>query len=110
MFFWIGDVNSFKSALKNYTPTSSADTIRNLQTISAAKAQGKYADIVQHQVAFSRSGLNKLGQTEDVVDPRFDGGSMRRDKEVLGDQLQWSDIFDSGTVDGVFIMAASGRS
>lgn len=82
--------------------------ISNLQTISAAKARGQLADIIQNQVAFSRAGLNKLGLTEALGDARFDGGSMRRDKEALGDQREWSDIFDPGTVDGVFILAASG--
>ncbi|CAL1712074.1 unnamed protein product [Somion occarium] len=107
LFFWIGDVPKFKAALKNYTPTSSAGVIANLQTISKAKERGEVVDIVQTQIAFSRSGLTKLGWTDAVGDVRFDGGSMRRDKEALGDQRQWSDIFDSGTVQGVFIIAAA---
>ncbi|KAK7691256.1 hypothetical protein QCA50_004649 [Cerrena zonata] len=107
LFFWISDADKFKAALKDYKPTSAADVISNLQTISAAKAKGQLADIIQNQVAFSRAGLNQLGQTEDLGDVRFDGGSMRRDKEALGDQREWSDIFDPGTVHGVFILAAS---
>ena len=92
--------------MKNYQPTSSEQAITNLEAISEAKGQGKIADIVQTQIAFSRAGLNKLGFTGAVGDERFDGGSMRRDKSLLGDGRQWDRIFDDGTVDGVFVIAA----
>ena len=92
--------------MKNYQPTSSEQAITNLEAISEAKGQGKIADIVQTQIAFSRAGLNKLGFTGAVGDERFDGGSMRREKSLLGYGRQWDRIFDDGTVDGVFVIAA----
>ncbi|KAK7681876.1 hypothetical protein QCA50_015225 [Cerrena zonata] len=106
LFFWIDDADGFKAALRQYKPTSSADVESDLQAISDAKGRGQIANVVQSQIAFSRAGLNKLGRLEAVGDIRFDGGSMRRDKTDLGDGRQWDAIFDSGTVDGVFIIAA----
>lgn len=96
--------------MRQYQPTSSADVVNDLRSINSAKENGEIANVVQTQIAFSRSGLNKLGWLEAVGDIRFDGGSMRRDKETLGDGRQWDPIFDSGTVDGMFIIAAPGNS
>ncbi|KAK7681872.1 hypothetical protein QCA50_015221 [Cerrena zonata] len=106
LFFWIDDAAKFKAALKQYNPTSSKEVTDNLVTISAAKERGEIANVVQSQIGFSRAGLNKLGWSDSVGDERFDGGSMRRDKPILGDGRQWDAIFDSGTVHGVFVIAA----
>ncbi|CAL1711609.1 unnamed protein product [Somion occarium] len=107
LFFWIEDKDKFKAALRNYRPTSSEDVAGHLETISDAKERGQIADLFQTQIAFSRSGLTALGRPEAVGDIRYDGGSMRRDKGVLGDGRQWDPIFDPGTVHGVFVVAAA---
>lgn len=82
---------------------------KNLEAISAAKERGEIANLVQSQIAFSRAGLNKLGWSDSVGDERFDGGSMRRDKSLLGDGRDWDPIFDGGNVHGVFVIAGPGK-
>lgn len=55
-----------------------------------------------------------LGVTADVGDPHFDGGSMRREKFILGDRGIWDDVFErantpSNGVHGVMLVTAKGQ-
>ena len=129
MFFRITDVNAFKTALKNYQPTSSTDTLKFVYEIASRKKQAgpgvKIARIpnAQHQIAFTRMGLNFLGQREATGDYRFDRFAMRDDRERLGDQADWDKEFnkpnpdpingsvnnDVGALHGVFSVAGSGE-
>ncbi|TFY79001.1 dyp-type peroxidase [Hericium alpestre] len=108
VFFTINDVQAFKDALANYKPTTSQDVLRNLREIALSKrdAGGRHVDIIQHQIALSRSGLNKLDQTEATLDTHFDNGPMIKEKPILGDGRDWDPIFNDGKADGVFIVAA----
>ncbi|KAH7332678.1 hypothetical protein B0J17DRAFT_603542 [Rhizoctonia solani] len=108
IFFRISDVTSFKKALKSFKPTSSEDVKELLIKISDAKSSGQpepiYAEL--YQIAFSRAGLDVLGVSQKTGDPRFDAGSMRGDKDFLGDQRQWDQVFDTEPLHGVITIAA----
>ena len=130
MFFRITDANAFKTALKNYQPTSSTETLKFVYEIASRKKQAgpgaKIARIpnAQHQIAFTRMGLNFLGQREATGDNRFDRFAMRDDRERLGDQAKWDSEFDkpnpdpingsvnsdAGALHGVFSVVGSGES
>ncbi|EED79944.1 predicted protein [Postia placenta Mad-698-R] len=113
IFFAIRDVDQFRRDLANYTPTTSDDVLDNLRQITDAKASAASPSQVtrvrfgQTQIAFSRSGLNLLGQTQQTKDTHFDQGSMRNEIKALGDGGPWDPLFASGTIHGVIIVAAS---
>lgn len=107
----MGDVQSFKSALGLYKPTTSRDVNDNLYRIAELKMRRsrERLNLVQHQIAFSRSGLRKLGLTDPTRDDHFDSGPMINEKEVLGDTQEWDPVFNDGKVDGVFVVAGESR-
>ncbi|TFY80200.1 dyp-type peroxidase [Hericium alpestre] len=108
VFFTINDVQAFKAGLANYKPTSSKDLLDNLRDIARTKrdSAGNRIDIVQDQLALSRSGLDKLGLTDKTLDIHFDNGPMIKEKPILGDGRDWDPVFNDGKVDGVFLVAA----
>lgn len=112
-FFAIRDADHFKRDLANYTPTTSKDVLDNLRQITDAKAnaaqpsQVRRVQLWQTQIAFSRSGLDLLGQTQHTKDTHFDQGSMRKELKALGDGGPWDPLFADGIIHGVIIVAAS---
>ncbi|KAH7922349.1 Dyp-type peroxidase [Leucogyrophana mollusca] len=110
IFFVISDVVAFKTALRSYQPTSTYDVTEALRTISKAKEDGSETDIVMTQIAFSRLGMNALGESGRTGDPRFDKGSMRQDKDVLGDKSDWDQPFESASTHGVVMVCAKGKA
>ncbi|CAE6435774.1 unnamed protein product [Rhizoctonia solani] len=48
----------------------------------------------QQMIAFTRAGLNTLGQTDKTGDDRFDLNNMLDDRIELGDQSDWDLLFD----------------
>ena len=117
VFFVIRNRKLFKHNLANYTPTSSYDVLHHLHDISEAKDKYKpnesdrnskyHVELAATNIAFTRRGLDFLGEEQDTMDARFDYSTMRKDKEYLGDTSEWDDFFDRGKLDGVFIVAAS---
>ncbi|KAA1475652.1 Dyp-type peroxidase [Dentipellis sp. KUC8613] len=108
IFFTISNAAQFKQDLKGFTPSSSVNTVEKLVTISSAKEQGVWATgLIQSQIAFSRAGLNILGLTENIEDPRFDTRPMLSDMKFLGDSGPWYTPFVEGGLHGVFTIAAS---
>lgn len=88
--------------------------VNNLKFISEAKdrapnrARVQPVDIVQTQIAFSRAGLNALGQGL-TGDPHFDQFSMLDDfnSKILGDGGPWASVFAKGGLHGVFMVATN---
>ena len=111
IFLTIKDVAQFKKALSSFRPTTALDTYNNLGSICRQKAIRRTdwarVELIQTQIAFSRAGLDKLGEEGSTEDSFFDKGSMRDAKEELGDQLEWDPIFDKGGIHAVIIVAAS---
>ncbi|KAH7912670.1 hypothetical protein BJ138DRAFT_749872 [Hygrophoropsis aurantiaca] len=110
IFFIISDASAFKAALKSYKPTTTYDVTQNLRSIYTAKAAGREVDIPMTQIAFSRVGINTLGEKGRTGDPRFDKGSMREDKYILGDRSDWDDVFEKGGTHGVIMVCAKGQA
>ncbi|KAG9028337.1 hypothetical protein FRB95_006564 [Tulasnella sp. JGI-2019a] len=109
IFFTIADANAFKLWLRDYRPTHSFEVCENLSMIyerklhSGAKAQ---CNIVQTQIAFSRLGLDFLGETEEIQDLYFDRGPMFHDRKLMGDQSAWDPLFSRTNVHVVILVAA----
>ncbi|KAF8869718.1 hypothetical protein CPB84DRAFT_1803607 [Gymnopilus junonius] len=107
--FTIANIPDFKTALKSYKPTTSADVDKLLTDIhESRKARGGKSnlDVPLTQIAFSRLGMNVLGVTGNVGDPRFDTHNMLDDKALLGDQGVWDPVFRDGELHGVVIVCA----
>jgi len=90
--------------------TSSSDTLENLAKICESKGRpnAPRVRLTQIQIAFSRAGLNRLGEGP-IGDAFFDGGPMRNYKDVIGSTLDWDDVFEERMIEGVFLVAASGE-
>lgn len=105
LFFVIKDVATFWKDLDTYRPrtTSSAETARRIGMISENSSSVAF---VSHGLAFSKAGLRTLGIMDDLQDPHFDAGSMRQEKDILGDKSTWNKVFDDANVHGVFVITA----
>ena len=93
--------------------TSAKDTIDNIQRIND-KSEG-FSDIVSTQIAFSMAGLLYLRVSENIGDPHFDEGPMRKDKFILGDRSDWDPIFEKANknnagMHGVIMVTTKGDS
>ena len=53
--------------------------------------------------------MNALGQTDDLGDKHFDNGSMRLEKDSLGDMATWDAVFDKQKIHGVLVVTAKSR-
>ncbi|KDQ07943.1 hypothetical protein BOTBODRAFT_180290 [Botryobasidium botryosum FD-172 SS1] len=84
VFFRIDKVDIFKGHLKSFKPTTYVDVLQILYgEIAKAKEEAlatgtevKRVKIKQVQIAFSRAGLNILGETEETKDSRFNERTM----------------------------------
>ena len=98
-FFKINNAIAFKNKLRsNIVPriTSTTDLLTSPQPQ------------VMLNIAFSRTGLNALGQTTPFENPSFDGG-MFADVGDLGDAnvaTNWISAFQGTNVHGVFLIAS----
>lgn len=112
LFFTIsGDRNIFFKNLKAYLPsvTSGQQTIKNIKKINDNHGSETKLDFVSSQIAFSRKGLNYLGKNDHIGDICFDKGSMRNEKDTLGDMSQWNSVFDKGNIHGAILVTAAGE-
>ncbi|KAH7884493.1 hypothetical protein F5I97DRAFT_1811771 [Phlebopus sp. FC_14] len=96
VFCRISDIAIFKKALASFEPTHGESVFQNLHAIRSAKLEGRrhHVPLVQKQIAFTRAGLNLLGQTEKIGDDRFDKFCMRDNKTYLGDGMPWDAVFN----------------
>jgi hypothetical protein len=115
VFFAITDVREFRKNLKGLdnlgiTVTSATDACENLARICRSKTQpnARRVRLTQLQIAFSRAGLNKLGEGP-IGDEFFDKAPLRQYKDVIGSTLDWDDVFEDRMIEGVFLVAASGE-
>ncbi|EJC98275.1 DyP-type peroxidase [Fomitiporia mediterranea MF3/22] len=114
LFFNITNVANFKNDLKQIVP--SITTTTQVQKMQQQIAQNKLAGIVDLvkisaiNIAFTESGLKKLGVTDDLGDQSFNAGQIESAKD-LGDGTTdssgnfdpgWLDAFKNG-VDGIFL-------
>ncbi|GJE84142.1 DyP-type peroxidase [Phanerochaete sordida] len=104
IFFRVKDVRQFKTALNEFKPSSSLDVLRFLHRLGDAKrhARGQRIDIIPvtfYQIAFTRMGMNYMGEKEATGDVRFDQRAMRDDKDYLGDQMEWDAAFNKPNPD-----------
>ncbi|KAL4068715.1 hypothetical protein V8B97DRAFT_1971347 [Scleroderma yunnanense] len=103
IFFRINDVPNFKAALADFQPTTAADVVKHLIAICQEKiGNNQKLPIIFQQIAFSRAGLNLLGLAEKTGDERFDVFCMRDNKDLLGDTMQWDQIFDKPGFDPIY--------
>ncbi|KAI0782337.1 DyP-type peroxidase [Abortiporus biennis] len=89
IFFQISDdVSAFRSQLTHLVPlvTSTAQVLKDRDTIANHKQSKKpgLVEISGLNIAFSQSGLTKMGLTDDVQDAGFKAG-MLADAQALGD-------------------------
>ena len=98
-FFKINNASSFKTKLRNnIVPRITSTT----DILSTSQPQ------VMLNLAFSRTGLNTLGQTTSFQDPSFDGG-MFADTGDLGDpnvSTNWRSEFQNTNIHAVFLIAS----
>ena len=97
-FFHIQDAVGFKSALNGDIPL-----ITSVATLLSPPASQPLAFV---NVAFSQSGLNTLGITDDLGDPFFTAGQFA-DADNLGDDTsQWETEFAGTNIHGVFLIGS----
>lgn len=95
VFFHVNDAASFKTALKTYVP----ERITSAATLISDPAQQPLAFV---NLAFSSTGLQALGITDNMGDAQFPNGQFA-DASNLGDDLsQWVAPFTGTTIHGVF--------
>ncbi|KAG8775972.1 hypothetical protein FRC12_001166 [Ceratobasidium sp. 428] len=110
IFFTLADRSGFKQWLATFNPTTSFDVAQDLKRIlTSSLGDRSRVKVVQTQIAFSRAGLDYLGQTGKVGDFYFDKGKMFRDKAELTDRGKWDDLFEAGP-HACIIVAADSRS
>lgn len=68
---------AFKYCLRHFEPTSAADVVNNLKSISTVKCDAKEGEtpllpLVQQQIGFNRAGLTLLGLSQKTGEDAFD--------------------------------------
>ncbi|CUA72928.1 Dye-decolorizing peroxidase msp1 [Rhizoctonia solani] len=110
MFFTLVDRSGFKQWLASFNPTNSFDVAQDLKRILASSLGDRSrVKVIQTQIAFSRAGLDYLGETGKVGDFYFDKGKMFLDKDELTDRGKWDNLFEAGP-HACIIVAADSRS
>ncbi|PSR74716.1 hypothetical protein PHLCEN_2v9595 [Hermanssonia centrifuga] len=95
-FFHINDPASFKTALNSYVPT-----ITSTATLLSPASSQPLAFV---NIAFSSTGLQALGITDDLGDSQFSSG-MYADATNLGDSLStWESPFAGTNIHGAFLI------
>ncbi|KAJ3556947.1 hypothetical protein NM688_g1742 [Phlebia brevispora] len=98
-FFHINDALAFKSAMQSYIPN-----ITSLATLVGDPSSQPLAFV---NIAFSQSGLIKLGIHEDLGDAQFSEGQFA-DAAYLGDDIsQWEAPFKGTNIHGVFLIGSN---
>ncbi|KAH7103753.1 DyP-type peroxidase [Auriculariales sp. MPI-PUGE-AT-0066] len=103
-FFQIDDTAGFKNALHN----SVVDIITPTKAMLSTATQPQVAV----NLAFSQTGLNKLGITGNLNDTTFSAGQAS-DADFLGDPstTNWKSVFKSpSTLHGVFLIASDDQT
>ncbi|ESK83484.1 dyp-type peroxidase family protein [Moniliophthora roreri MCA 2997] len=97
-FFSIRDSKAFKSKIKRVHPL-----ITTTKQLLSVRTQ----PITAVNLAFTQSGLNALGVTDDLADGAFKAGQFA-DAENLGDPGtgKWIPAFKGTSIHGVFILAS----
>jgi hypothetical protein len=105
-------VDQFRKDLTKYKPyiRSAKDTKENLDKINKKTANDPELDLVSSQIAFSRSGLGKLGIVDKLQDATFDAGSMQKVQYALGDRSKWDLVFEKANLDGVILITTKCQS
>ena len=108
-FFTINNEDQFRIDLGIYHPriTSAAQTIQTIKNISNKVAGSE--DVVSTEIGFSRAGLTYLHVRDHIGDPHFDQGSMRKEKDLLGDLVEYDPVFNEGKIHGVILVTAKGE-
>ena len=98
LFFKINNKTLFKASIKALRPLITTTK----QLLNAKSSSGSAVNI-----AFSQTGLNFLGVTEDLKDDAFRAGQAQ-DANNLGDPgtKNWVDAFKGNKVHGVVLVAA----
>lgn len=100
-FFTINDAAAFKAALKGTIISRVTSTQTLLGDVSAQPS-------AMLNIAFSNTGLQKLGVTDNLGDSIFTGGQFK-DASVLKDDdpaTNWVQGFQGTSVHGVFLLAS----
>ena len=110
IFFSIINQTEFRKHLGTYRPriTSAEQTIKNIKNISNKVAGSE--DVVSTEIGFSRAGLTYLGVRDNIGDPHFDQGSMRKEKDILGDLADYDRVFNEEKIHGVILVTAKSDS
>lgn len=99
VFFHVNNATQFKSALKTYVPAR----ITSTATLISDPAQQPLAFV---NLAFSSTGLQALGITDNLGDQQFSSGQFA-DAENLGDNLrEWVPPFTGTNIHGVFLIGS----
>ena len=97
-FFHIEDPTAFKTALGTYLPH-----ITSTATILSAPALQPLAFV---NVAFSQTGLNALGITDNLGDSLFSAGQFADAPSLSDDMSQWEEPFKGTDIHGVFLIGS----
>ncbi|KAI0338774.1 peroxidase TAP [Trametopsis cervina] len=99
VFFHINDAPTFKTALKAYVPT----TVTSVATLISPASSQPLAFV---NIAFSQTGLTKLGITDNLGDSQFAAGQYA-DAPSLGDDTgTWESAFKGTNIHGVFLIGS----
>jgi Dyp-type peroxidase family len=106
IFFSIHNLDQFRKDLGTYRPqiTTAAKTVQDIKNISNKVAGSD--DVVSTEIGFSRAGVTYLGVRDNIGDPHFDQGSMRNEKDLLGDLADYDRVFNEKKIHGVILVTA----
>ncbi|KAJ3553817.1 hypothetical protein NM688_g3414 [Phlebia brevispora] len=98
-FFHINDADDFKLAMQSYIP--------NITSTAVLLDDPSNQPLAFVNVAFSQTGLDTLGVTDDLGDAQFTGGQFA-DAPNLGDDVSlWEAPFAGTNIHGVFLIGSS---
>ena len=97
-FFHINNAAAFKTALATYLPK-----ITSTSTILSAPSLQPNAFV---NVAFSQSGLDTLGITDNLGDSFFTAGQFADAPTLFDDMSQWEAPFNGTNIHGLFLIGS----
>lgn len=98
-FFKINDPKTFKSSLRLQAARLVTSTF---SLISPPSAQ----PLAFFNIAFSQSGLNAMGITDDLGDDVFSKGQFADAENLKDDLSEWEDVWKGTNVHGVLLVAS----